>query len=305
MFAFTIYDKANKTLFGARDHFGMKPFYYYKNGDDFMFASEIKAMLEHPNFKKEVNTNALKMYLLFQYSVKEECLFKNVYKLLPGHYFTYVDGQLEIKRYSKLTYSKKDCAYQDIKDELQKVLEESIKYHVSTSDVEIGSYLSGGVDSSYVVGTAMPDKTFSVGFDYDDFDETSMAKDLSKMLGITNYSKKISPDEFFDVLPTIMYHSDEPHANLSAVPLYFLSKKAREQVKVVLSGEGADEMFAGYDEYNDPTLLRFYLKLPGFLRSGIRNLVKNLPHFPGRNTLVKYGRPFDEHYIGHGTYMEE
>lgn len=305
MFAFAVYDKANKTVFGARDHFGMKPYYYYKNGDDFMFGSEIKSFLEHPNFKKEVNTDALKMYLLFQYSVKEETLFKNVYKLLPGHYFTYKDGKLDIGQYSKLTYDKKDEGYEKMKNELREVILDSIKYHHITSDVEVGSYLSGGVDSSYVVDVVRPDKTFSVGFEYKDFDETSLAKDFSKMLGIKNYSKNITADEFFDALPAIMYHTDEPHANLSTVPLYFLSGVAHEHVKVVLSGEGADEMWAGYACHYDPYLLRAYLRLPQFFRTGVRNICKHLPHFPGRNTLIKYGRPFDEHYIGHGTYMEE
>ena len=207
-----------------------------------MFGSEIKSLLEHPNFKKEVNTDALKMYLMFQYSIKEECLFKNVFKLLPGHYLIYKNGVLEINRYSKLTYDKKPANYEEVKQEMQKVLEDSIKYHQSTSDVEVGSYLSGGVDSSYVVDVAKPDKTFTVGFEYKDFDETADAKAFSKLMNIKNYSKNITADEFFDALPTIMYHTDEPHANLSTVPLFFLSGVAQEQVKVVLSGEGADEM---------------------------------------------------------------
>ena len=242
MFAFAIYDKKNKNLFAARDHFGIKPFYYYWNDGNFMFGSEIKSLLEHPNFKKEVNTDALKMYLMFQYSIKEETLFKNVFKLLPGMYLNYKDGKISISRYSKLTYDKKLGDYNKIKEELKDVIEESIKYHQMTCDVEVGSYLSGGVDSSYVVDYAKPDKTFTVGFEYKDFDETTFAKDFSKLENIKNYSKNISSDEFFDALPTIMYHTDEPHANLSTVPLFFLSEIAQKQVKVVLSGEGADEM---------------------------------------------------------------
>ena len=188
---------------------------------------------------------------------------------------------------------------------MQKVLEDSIKYHQSTSDVEVGSYLSGGVDSSYVVDVAKPDKTFTVGFEYKDFDETADAKAFSKLMNIKNYSKNITADEFFDALPTIMYHTDEPHANLSTVPLFFLSGVAQEQVKVVLSGEGADEMWAGYDEYNEHPLLKAYLALPLPIRKVTRNIAKKFPHFYGQNSLVRYGRPFDEHYIGHGTYMED
>lgn len=305
MFAFVIYDKEEKELTGARDHFGMKPFYYYKNDSEFIFASEIKSMLVYPKFPKEVNKDALKMYLIFQYSVKEETFFKNVYKLKPGHYFHYKDGLLEISKYFEISYEKDELRnYETSKKELKEVLENSIYYHQTTSDVEVGAYLSGGVDSSYVVSVSKPNKTFSVGFSYDGFDETDYAKDLSELLKIKNTRKKISPEDFFEALPKVEWHTDEPHANLSTVPLYFLSKLTKEQVKVALSGEGADEMFGGYNEYNDPLLLRIYLHFPLCFRAAIRAICKHLPHFPGRNTLIKYGLPFDKRYIGHGTFME-
>lgn len=305
MFAFVIYDLETHELVGARDHFGIKPFYYYKNEDKFLFASEIKAMLAYPDFSKSVNTDALKMYLIFQYSVKEETFFKGVFKLKPGHYFHYKDGSLDIKPYFELGFDKnKNKLYDDVKKELESVLKDSVYYHQTTSDVEVGAYLSGGVDSSYVVSVAKPDKTFSVGFSYEGFDETDYAQDLSKTLGIKNTRKKISADDFFEALPKVEWHTDEPHANLSTVPLYFLSELTRKEVKVALAGEGSDEMFAGYNEYNDPYLLRVYLCLPLFLRKGIRCICKHLPHFPGRNTLIRYGLPFYERYIGHGSYME-
>ena len=307
MFTFVIYDKKNNDLVGARDYFGIKPFYYYLTEDEFMFGSEIKSFLEHPNFKKEVNTDGLKMFLIFQYGVKKETFFKNVYKLEPGEYFHYKDGKLDIRRYFEISFDKKNNkkSYEEIKSELRTTLEKSVKYHQMTSDVEVGAYLSGGVDSSYVVSKSLPDKTFTVGFSYEGFDETSYAKELSDMLNIKNYRKKISADDFFNALPTIQYHTDEPDANLSTVPLYFLSDLASEHVKVVLSGEGSDEMFGGYNEYNDPTLLKMYLKLPLGLRKFNRNICKKLPHFPGRNTIIKYGRTFMESYIGHGSFMEE
>ena len=305
MFAFVIYDLETHELVGARDHFGIKPFYYYKDENKFLFASEIKAMLAYPDFSKSVNTDALKMYLIFQYSVKEETFFKGVFKLKPGHYFHYKDGSLDIKPYFELGFDKNtNKSYDDVKKELESVLKDSVYYHQTTSDVEVGAYLSGGVDSSYVGCVAKPDKTFSVGFSYEGFDETDYAQDLSKTLGIKNTRKKISADDFFEALPKIEWHTDEPHANLSTVPLYFLSELTRKEVKVALAGEGSDEMFAGYNEYNDPYLLRVYLCLPLFLRKGIRCICKHLPHFPGRNTLIRYGLPFYERYIGHGSYME-
>lgn len=306
MFTFVIYDKKNQELIGARDHFGIKPFYYYLNENEFMFGSEIKSFLVHPSFVKEINKDALKMYLIFQYSVKEETFFKKVYKLKPGHFFHYKDNKLDIKPYFELSYAKDNHKdYETMKNELTKVLEDSIYYHQTTSDVEVGAYLSGGVDSSYVVSVGKPNKTFSVGFNYQGFDETTMAHDLSQLLGIQNVCEKINPDDFFDSLPKIEWHTDEPHANLSTVPLYFLSELTRKQVKVALAGEGSDEMFGGYNEYDDPTLLKIYYHLPMGLRKFNRAICRHLPHFPGRNTLIRYGLPFNERYIGHGTFMEE
>lgn len=305
MFAFVIYDKEKNELVGVRDQFGIKPLYYYKDKEQFMFASEIKAFLGHPDFKKEVNKKSLKMYLIFQYSVFEETFFKNVYKLKPGHYFICKDNKLEINKYFDIDLTKQNKSFNFLKKELIKTLEDSIKYHQITSDVEVGSYLSGGVDSSYVVSVAKPDKTFSVGFSENGFDETTYAKDLSKLLGIKNYQKHISSDDFFNILPIVEYHTDEPHANLSTVPLYFLSKLASKQVKVVLSGEGSDEMFAGYNEYNEPTILKIYRMIPLFIRKFIAFVVKRFPHFPGQNTLKLYGKPIEERYIGHGSLFDE
>lgn len=310
MFAFVIYDTKTKELVGARDHFGIKPFYYYLNDDEFLFASEIKAMLAHPNFKKEVNKKALKMYLIFQYSIFEETFFKNVFKLKPGHYFTYKDGILKVEEYFHVTFEKEDKPYLDYKKEMKEVLEESIQYHQMTSDVEVGSYLSGGVDSSYVASVAHPNKTFSVGFNVENegnftFNETTYAKELSELLKINNTSQLISSDDFFEILPTVQYHTDEPHANLSTVPLYFLSKLARKQVKVVLSGEGADEIFAGYNEYYEPNVVKLYLKLPAFLRRGFASVAKPLPHFGGKNTIIKCAKPIWERFIGHAFVMNE
>ena len=248
MFAFTIWDSKKEKLFGARDHFGIKPYYYTMIDGDFVFGSEIKSFLKYPKFKKEVNEKALKHYLVFQYNPLEETFFKGVKKLRPGHYYIFENGKLEIKSYYNLTLDYKEMTFDEAVSKIEKEVEESVKYH-KISDVEVGSFLSGGVDSSYVVATAMPNKTFSVGFDNKGFDETVYAKELSDRLGIENFSKIITPDEFFDGINKVQYYSDEPHANLSSVALYFLSKLASEQVKVVLSGEGADELFAGYNEY--------------------------------------------------------
>lgn len=305
MFAFVIYDTMTKELIGCRDPFGIKPFYYYKKENEFMFASEIKALIPNPNFKKEINDKALKMYLIFQYSVFEETFFKNVFKLKPGHYFKYKNGKLTIKEYFEVKYDKVNKPYKEYQKDIKEVLADSIKYHQITSDVEVGSYLSGGVDSSYVVSVAKPDKTFSVGFDEAGFDETKMAKDLSDLMHIKNYSRYINKDDFFESLPKVQYYTDEPHANLSTVPLLFLSELARKEVKVVLSGEGSDEMFGGYNEYLEPLPVKIYMHFPSPIKKIIANVAQKLPHFPGQNTLIKYSKPFCERYLGHAQVMDE
>lgn len=304
MFSFIIYDKKTKEVVGARDYFGIKPLYYYIGEDNFMFGSEIKSFIPNKNFKKEVNTTNLKTYLIFQYSIGTDTFFQNTYKLLPGHYFKYKNGTLKTNKYFNISYEKKDDNYNKMKNNLEKVISSSIEYH-KISDVEVGSYLSGGVDSSYVASALKPDKSFTVGFNNEGFDETVYAKELSDMLNIKNYSTHISSEQFFDILPTIEYYTDEPHANLSTVPLYFLSKEASKQVKVVLSGEGADEMFGGYNEYLEPQIAKLYLHLPKKVRKFNANLANKLPYFKGKNFINKYSKEFYERYIGHAFVMDE
>ncbi|MBQ3021336.1 MAG: asparagine synthase (glutamine-hydrolyzing) [Bacilli bacterium] len=295
MFGIIIYDKRNNTFIGARDYFGIKPVYYYNNDNLFMVGSEIKSFLSHPDFQKKLNKKVLSLYLSYGTNHMEETFFENTYKLKPGHFFIYKDGNLEIKEYHKLKYEKCDESFDYYKNLVRETIESSIEYH-QISDVEVGSYLSGGVDSSYVVSKVKPDKTFTVGFEGKGFSEIEYAKDLSKHFKIKHYSKVISGDEFFEILPTVQYHSDEPSANVSTVPLYFLSKLARSKVKVVLSGEGADEMFGGYNEYNDSKYEKLYLSLPHFIRATVAGIIKYLPYFKGKNTLIKYGKNLDKRY---------
>ena len=304
MFAFTIWDSKKEKLFGARDHFGIKPYYYALLDGDLLFGSEVKSFLKYPKFKKAVNEKALKHYLVFQYNPLEETFFKGVKKLRPGHYYIYENGKMEIKTYYNLTLDYKDMTFDEAVGKIEKEVEESVKYH-KISDVEVGSFLSGGVDSSYVVATAMPDKTFSVGFDNKGFNETMYAKELSDSLGIKNFAKLITPDEFFEGINKVQYYSDEPHANLSSVPLYFLSKLASEQVKVVLSGEGADELFAGYNDYADALPQRMYRKLPFSLRHKLYLKYKDRKHFRGQTIILKYGQKVEDRYIGPAEIMTD
>ena len=305
MFSFVIWDIKTKEMFGARDNFGIKPFYYYQTDDIFIWGSEIKTFLANPSFKMELNNEALRPYLTFQFSSMEETFFKNVKKLSPGHYFTYKKGKMDITQFWDVDfepdYSK---TMDDYVKEINDVMDDSVKHH-KISDVKVGSFLSGGVDSSYLAAKLMPNNTFSVGFERKNFSEIDQAKDLSKILKIKNINKIVTPDEFFDKLPEIMYHSDEPHANLSAVPLYFLSEITRPHVTVVLSGEGADVVVGGNDTYSITSKDIKYRKIPKFIRHVVGKIAFNLPWFHGRKFLVKNGLSPEEYYAGNAFIFNE
>ena len=302
MFAFVIYDREKNSLYGARDYFGIKPFYYGEFDGALLFGSEIKSFLHHPKFKKEVNPDALKMYLEFQYSPLKESIFKGVYKLTPGHYFKYENGKFEEFEYFKPTYDPKSRSFDNAVKLIEETVAESVKYH-EIADVEVGAFLSGGVDSSYIVSDAKPVHTYSVGFKVEGFDETGYASELCRILGINNEMKEITPDEFFEALPAVQYHSDEPHANLSAVPLYYLSELARRDVKVVLSGEGADEFFGGYDWYIQSGASKFYKKLPMGLRKFFAKTLGKIPQRHIRKFFTSNAERVEDTYIGQAFIM--
>ena len=308
MFAFAIWDKNDESMFLARDFFGIKPLYYSQNTTDnsLIFGSEIKAFLKQPAFKKELNKDAIKPYLTFQYSVLDETFFKGVYKLKPGHYMIYKKGNLEIKPYWDVNFDADNKGLDHYIEEINNTLKESVNYH-KISDVKVGSFLSGGVDSSYITALLMPNKTFSVGFqDYEGiFNETNLAKDLSDILEIENYKELMTADQAFEMLPTIQYHMDEPQSNLSSVPLYFLSKLASEHVTVVLSGECADEIFGGYVWYQKSAKLEKYEKIPFGIRRAIAAVSGALPKNTITNFLVKGGQPVEEKFIGQAKVFEE
>ena len=196
MFAFVIWDIENKTLFGARDYFGIKPFYYTVCGNNLIYGSEIKSILEHPAYKKEVNPEALENYLTFQYSVLPETFFKGIYKLMPSHCFLFKDGKMTVTRYYEPSFEPDESLdYKDLVDRIDETFQDSVKAHM-IADVEVGSFLSSGVDSSYVAASFHGDKTFTVGFDYEKYNEIDYAKSLSEKIGIDNYSKLITTEEY-------------------------------------------------------------------------------------------------------------
>ncbi len=292
MFAFVIWDKAEKKLFGARDIFGIKPFYYYKDGKEFLFGSEIKSFLSHPGFQKELREEKIPEYLSYEYLPDEETIFKNVYKLPGAHCFTYQNGEMQIERYYRIQYrAEEDRSLEYWEQEITREFTESVAMH-QISDVEVGCFLSSGVDSSYVVkeiskGTKKV-KTFSVGYEEEKYSELPYAQDFSSVVGVPNISNKVSADEFFDAMPEIQYFMDEPLPNPSEIPLYFLAKNARKYVKVVLSGEGADELFGGYPMYlQGGHFAEYTRKVPRPLRKMAGAVAGKLPEFKGKHFLVR------------------
>ena len=303
MFAFVIWDSRTNTMFGARDHFGIKPFYYANINKNLVFSSEIKAILEYPGFERKVNEEALEQYLSFQYSVLPETFFKGVYKLPAGHYMIYKDGKMEIERYfDPMMEPKADGDLEETVSEIEKVVHNTVDAHM-IADVEVGSLLSSGVDSSYVVSEFPGEKTFTVGFldKQSKYNEIRYAEGLVKELGKKNYSKNIDSDEYFDSIPTVMYYMDEPLADPSCIALYFVDQLAAEQIKVVLSGEGADEFFGGYNIYHEPLSLKGYQKIPRCIRKGLAKVASAMPDVKGRDFIIRGSKTVEERFIGNAN----
>ena len=293
MFGFAIYNTKDNSLFIARDFFGIKPMHYTQIGNDFVYASEIKSILEYPKFEKKFNRKALDSYLSFQYAVPPETFFEGVYCLMPGHYLWYKDGEVETTRYFEARFNpNEEMTEEEAVDKIEKVFENSVNAH-KIADVEVGCFLSSGVDSSYVSTYFADQKTFTVGFDFGEkYNEISWAKNLSEKIGVEHHTHLISSEEFWDAVPTVQYHMDQPLADPSCIALYFVSRLASHYVKVVLSGEG-------YTCYNDPRVFKIYQTIvPHCIRKAIRAICRKLPDIKGRDYLIRACDKLEERYIG-------
>lgn len=305
MYAFAIWDKENDRLFAARDMFGIKPLYYYKKENRFVFGSEIKAFLSHPEFEMELSEKAMDYYFSFQMVPTDETFFKNVYSLPAAHYMIYEKGSLTVKRYWKPEFGcDSEKSFEEYVELIGKTMEESVEAH-KISDVEVGSYLSSGIDSSYIACLGNVDKTFTVGFDNEKYNEITYATEFSKVIGVKNYNKLISSEEFFNEVPQIMYSMDEPLADPACIPLYFLGREAAKQVKVVLSGEGADEFFGGYNIYLEPLDTAWYDRIPLFLRKAAGGIASLFPKVKGFNFVVRHSKDLEDRYIGNANIFSE
>jgi len=308
MWSFVIYDLKDNKLFGSRDYFGIKPFYYYETKDNnIMFGSEIKSFLEHPQFTPEVNQNVLGTYLNFGFVPGTNTMFRDVYKLPPGSYFEYSDGNMTITTYYSPVF-KPDFtkSFDDWTNLISKTVKESVEFH-KRGDVEIGSFLSSGVDSSYLAklgNDVATTKTFSVGYAENQYSELPFAKEFAKRNGLENYSKEITSDMYFDIAKKVVYHLDEPLADPSCLSLYYVCQNASEHVKAAFSGEGSDELFAGYSPYRDSIRMDAYNKVPLPLRK-IGALVGNLipDKVFGKDFLVRGAKPIEQRYFQAGNFI--
>ena len=304
MFAFALWDRAAGRLFCARDPFGIKPLYYCRTRDGtLLFASEIKAFLDHPAFEKRFNEAQLELYLSFQYSPGADTFFVGVKKLLPGYWLDFDGDTLEVAPWQQTSFAP-EVSPADWPDAVDAVLQDSVAAH-KIADVEVAGFLSGGVDSAYITALARPARCYTIGYAEPGYDEAGQAAELAAALGIENKTRRITPGEFWDALPAVQYHMDEPLADAAAVALYFLNGEAAREVKVCLSGEGADEFFAGYNIYRDPFTARWYDRLPAGLRQLLGAAGERLPAVPGVNFLVRRAVPLSRRYYGNTALMTE
>jgi asparagine synthase (glutamine-hydrolysing) len=309
MFAFTIWDKQEQTLFGARDPFGIKPYFYFVDGERTFFASEKKSILLALE-NDVLDYDSLQYYLTYQFVPEPNTMSKGIHKLEPGHYFTKKIGSpMEIKRYWKAHFNPIQKPESDFIKEIQDVLIDSVKMHMR-SDVPVGSFLSGGIDSSIIASIAKqfhPSiKTFSVGFEHQGFSEIDVAKETADKLGVENISYVITPQEYMNELPKIMWHMDDPLADPACIPLYFVAREARKHVTVVLSGEGADELFGGYNIYREPQDLEMFNKIPRAGKVLLKGIANIMPEgMKGKSFIERGVTPMEERYIGNAKMFTE
>ena len=309
MFSFVIWDKQEQSLYGARDPFGIKPFFYFEDGERTFFASEKKSILL--GLENDVlNYDSLQHYLTYQFVPEPNTMSDGIKKLEPGHYFTKKIGSpMEIKRYWKAHFKPVQKSEPDFIKEIKDVLFDSVKKHMR-SDVPVGSFLSGGIDSSIIASIAKEYhpaiKTFSVGFEHNGFSEIDVAKETAEKLGVENISYVISPQEYMNEIPKIMWHMDDPLADPACVPLYFVAREARKHVTVVLSGEGADELFGGYNIYHEPQSLEVFNKIPRAGKALLKGIAAMMPEgMRGKSFIERGVTPMEERYIGNAKMFTE
>jgi len=322
MFAFAIWDERKKELFLARDRIGKKPLYYTWLNGNFYFASEIKSFLAIPEFKKEINLKAIDLFLTYQYIPAPHTIWHNVYKMEAANFLRLdKEKRLLIKNYWDVDFRKKtNLSFAMVKEKLKEIITEATRIRM-IADVPLGAFLSGGIDSSIVVGlmseiSSKPVKTFSVGFKEEEFSELRYARLIAKKFKTEHHEFIVDP-KYIEILPKIVWYYDEPYADCSALPSYYVSKMTRQFVKVALNGDGGDENFAGYLRYRALAVSKYVRFLAKFFPEKLIDLIeKILPQrisVPNRKpweVLVKFLRPLKhpphrQNLLWHAYFTEE
>lgn len=301
MFAFALYDTATGELFCARDAFGIKPLYYAAEGDRILFGSEIKGLLAHPHARRSLNERRLAHWLCMEYLPDEETLFEGVRKLPAGHWLRWRNGRAERGRWFVPRFAPDaGRSLKESAEAIEAALRESVAAH-AIADVDVGCFLSAGVDSSLVAQEAariMEARTFTIGWGEGRFSELEAAATFARATGLPNEGRILGAEQFFASVPAVQYAMDEPLPNPSAVPLYHLCAMAAESVKVVLSGEGADELFGGYPYYQECLAFAPYMMVPAPARRALAAAARHLPEGThGRRFLMRGAHPLPERYI--------
>ncbi len=303
MYSFIDYNQMDGSVFGARDPFGIKPLYYLELDDNIIFASEYKSLVDFLE-QREVDHHSLQNYLSFQYVYDNKTMIESIKEIPPGCSFTIKDNELRIEKYFYPDFTKQSPVDANM---LRRVVADSIKKHL-ISDVEVGVYLSGGIDSTIVAAVAAkinPQITsFSVGFGVDGYDELELAAQTAQALNIKNIAVHVSEDDFIKSLPEVCYHLDDPIGDASIIGLYFLARETAKHVKVVLSGEGSDELFGGYNIYKECTDIKYIARLPEFVKRPLHDLAQVMPPIKGKSYLMRSTTPLKDRYIGNAKRFE-
>ncbi|MGZ6229240.1 MAG: asparagine synthase (glutamine-hydrolyzing) [Syntrophales bacterium] len=309
MFAFAIWDDRNQALLIARDRVGIKPLYYYLSAGQLVFASEMRAILQDSSVDREVNLPIIDRFLTYFYIPGDETLLKSIRKLRPGHCLTVRKGKADIKQYWDLSFTSGNKAhtFNESKEELLGLLKETVRLHM-ISDVPVGFLLSGGVDSTALLNLSLNEtnkdlSTFTIGFDGEDFaDERVYARLAAEKFGTKHYEMTIKAQDFVEFLPAYVWHMEEPVCEPPAIALYYVSKLASDHVKVLISGEGGDEAFAGYQNYRNLVWLERLKKLAGPFKRPVNDFLNGLEGVASLGRLEKYVQlisvPFDQYYYG-------
>ena len=297
MFGFAILNLRDQSLFLARDRLGIKPLYYYHDADKFVFGSELKSILQAEDIPREVDLEAFDNFLTFEYIPAPRSIFRNIFKLAPGHSLLLKDGKIKIREYWDVRFEERAASEEELCEQLRELLQDAVKIRLM-SDVPLGAFLSGGIDSSAIVALmsremSLPVKTFSIGFKESSYNESAYARTIARHFNTEHQEFTIEPDAL-ELTEKLVGHLDEPFGDFSIFPTYLVSKMAREFVTVSLSGDGGDELFAGYDTYIANKMGNAYGRLPGSLRNGVRRVLERIPPTEKKKGLINRMKRFDE-----------